>query len=196
MYFSSSAAYPVSLQDGTSAPVRLREQDLRLDLVHRADQTYGLAKLTGELLAEHAEQVGTRVVVVRPFSGYGGDQSLDYPFPSFVDRALRRADPFEVWGDGEQTRDWIHIDDVVAGTLAAVEAEVRGPVNVCTGRGTSFNELAGLVTSAAGYAPPIKHLNSMPAGVLHRVGDPTRLHTFYRPRISLEEGVQRALRWQ
>ncbi len=207
VYFSSSAAYPTVLQDaeyhdryGDSARDRVRrltlgsrlsESDINLDVMRRPDQTYGLAKLTGELLAEYAD--GTQVTIVRPFSGYGEDQALDYPFPSFIDRARRRADPFEIWGDGEQVRDWVHISDVVGATLAAVEQEVAGPVNICTGRPTSFNDLAKLVTEAAGYSPSFRHLPSKPSGVHYRVGDPTKLLSFYQPKVSLEEGIRRAL---
>jgi len=219
VYYSSSAAYPVDLQTATryvpdtsmigkcrdfetgwpktEVPNRraLREDDINLDRARFGvpDLTYGWAKLTGEMLARHAEGEGLRVHVFRPFSGYAADQDLDYPFPSFVDRAHRRADPFQVWGDGTQCRDWIHIDDVVAGTLAAVDQDVPGPVNLCTGRATSFNELADLVTEAAGYRPQIEHVLDAPRGVAYRVGDPTRLHEFYRPRIDLEEGIARAL---
>lgn len=207
VYFSSSAAYPTVLQDddyhdryGDSVRDRVRrltlgnrlsESDINLAVMRRPDQTYGFAKLAGEMLAEYAD--GTQVTIVRPFSGYGTDQSADYPFPSFIDRARRRADPFEIWGDGEQVRDWIHIDDVVAGTLAAVEQEVPGAVNLCTGRATSFNELAKLVTAEAGYSPAFRHLPAMPSGVHYRVGDPTKMLGFYQPKVSLEEGIRRAL---
>jgi nucleoside-diphosphate-sugar epimerase len=204
VYFSSSAAYPMWLQqrstgDDALADRRLlrgkllREDDLSLTVMQRPDQTYGLAKLAGEQLAAYAEAEGTRVTIVRPFSGFGEDQATDYPFPAFIDRARRREDPFTIWGDGEQVRDWVHISDVVGATMAAVEQEVAGPVNICTGRATSFNELAKLVTSAAGYSPAFRHLPAMPSGVHYRVGDPTKLLTFYTPRVSLEDGIRRAL---
>lgn len=208
VYYSSSAAYPVGLQEKTqqisvgvagSRPLevpntrRLLERDLTLDWIGAPDLTYGWAKLTGEMLAQHAESEGLRVHVFRPFSGYGEDQALLYPFPAFIQRAAQRDDPFEVWGSGQQVRDWIHIDDVVAATLAAVEQDVPGPTNLCTGRPTSFLQLAQLVTSAAGYRPEIRTLPDAPTGVHYRVGDPTKLHTFYRPRVELEEGIQRAL---
>lgn len=195
VYFSSSAAYPTWLQGtaGAASGKKLAEGDIRLDVMQRPDQTYGLAKLVGEVLAEYAEALGTRVTVVRPFSGYGEDQDTCYPFPAFCDRARQRLDPFEIWGDGQQVRDWIHVDDVIAGTLAAVEQDVQGPVNLCTGRATSFNELAKLVCAEAGYSPAFQHLPAMPSGVHYRVGDPTKLLTVYTPRVSLEEGIARAL---
>lgn len=231
VYYSSSAAYPVRLQQrctvcdderwiedqnwspqypelwkGERYPgdglVRcmacteyepLSEDDIDLTRIANPDMTYGWSKLTGEMLAQHAESEGFRVHVFRPFSGYGEDQDSSYPFGAFRDRARARADPFEVWGTGEQVRDFIHISDVVGATLAAVEQDVPGPVNLCTGRPTSFLELADLFTKEAGYRPEIRPLADKPVGVQYRVGDPSRMLLFYQPRVSLEEGIRRAL---
>ncbi|MFC3986458.1 NAD-dependent epimerase/dehydratase family protein [Streptosporangium jomthongense] len=194
VYYSSSAAYPVTLQDG-HPPNTLAEPDIRFDYpLGGPDLSYGLAKLVGEQLAGYAEAEGIRVHVFRPFSGYGEDQALDYPFPSFADRARRRDDPFTIWGDGTQVRDWIHISDVVAATLAAVDQDVPGPVNLCTGRPTSFNDLAHMFADAAGYSPDLKHILDAPKGVAYRVGDPGKMLTFYTPKISLEEGIDRSLK--
>ena len=96
-------------------------------------------------------------------------------------------------GDGTQVRDWIHISDVVGATLAAVDQDVPGPTNLCTGRGVSFNELAAMVTLAACYTPRFDHKRDAPRGVAYRVGDPAKMLGFYTPRVSLEEGIARAL---
>lgn len=196
VYFSSSAAYPVRLQMQEPGIIdwRLHEEDIQLDMPELPDQTYGWAKLTGEILAQQAEREGCRVHVFRPFSGYGEDQSLDYPFPSFIQRAKRADNPFEIWGDGWQTRDFIHIDDIVGAVLKAVEEGVEGPVNLGWGQPTSFNDLAGLVSDAAGYEPEIKHLTDKPVGCLYRVADATKMFSFYTPKITLEEGIVKALK--
>jgi nucleoside-diphosphate-sugar epimerase len=201
VYYSSSAAYPISLQTEYlkkhTAPrnkYRLKEQDIDLSSIANPDLTYGWSKLTGEMLASHAEKAGVRVHVFRPFSGYGSDQALDYPFPSFIQRAKRKNNPFEIWGDGQQTRDWIHIDDIVDATIAAVTEDVEGPINLCTGIPTSFNQLAVAITNQVGYKPQLDHKLEAPKGVHYRVGDPTKLNKFYVPKISLEEGIRRALK--
>lgn len=202
VYYSSSAAYPISLQTqvgrigGITIPYndyKLKEEDIDIDKIENPDLTYGWSKLTGEMLAYHAQKAGVRVHVFRPFSGYGSDQALDYPFPSFIQRAKRKDDPFEIWGDGEQTRDWVHIDDVVDATMAAVTEDVQGPINICTGVPTSFNKLAMMVSGQVGYTPELHHRLEAPVGVHYRVGDPTKLNEFYIPKISLEEGIARAL---
>jgi len=194
LYLSSSAVYPVSWQMGSLAGFRLPENAVDLSYMDCPDQTYGWAKLTGEMLAQHVAADGIPVHVVRPFSGYSADQSLDYPWPSFLARALRHDDPFDVWGDGLQVRDWIHIDDVIAGALAVVEQDVREPVNLCTGISTNFIELARMFTRAAGYSAHIETKQDEPTGVRYRVGDPTLMNTIYRPKITLEEAIAKAVR--
>ena len=202
VYYSSSAAYPVELQDPTfrvpGAVMALRESDIDLDLPgehysYLPDATYGWVKLTGERLAAEAQKMGLPVYVFRPFSGYGSDQHLDYPFPSFVDRARRQVVEFEVWGPGTQVRDFVHIDDVVGATMARLDGDDLSPVNICTGIGTSFLELAQLVMTEAGFQAPIVTHPDKPVGVLHRVGDPALMRQFYEPTVTLTEGIRRAL---
>ena len=191
VYFSSSAAYPIRLQQN-GWESQLWESDIDLADVSNPDLTYGWAKLTGEMLASHARAQGLKVSVFRPFSGYGADQDLDYPFPTFIQRGLNRQSPFQVWGDGNQVRDFIHIDDIVGAVMAGLDADVEVS-NLCSGRATSFNELAQLVMLASGYNAPIEHLTAEPVGVSYRVGNPETMLRFYEPKISLEQGVLMAL---
>ena len=201
VYYSSSAAYPIWMQGETDNSIwarpntyRLKESDIDLEAIDNPDLTYGWSKLTGEMLANHAEKAGVRVHVFRPFSGYGSDQALDYPFPSFIQRVKRKDNPFEIWGNGMQTRDWIHIDDIVDATMAAVTDNVEGPINLCTGRPTSFNGLATSMLREAKQSAVFDHKLNAPKGVHYRVGDPTKMNSFYEPKISLEEGIYKALR--
>jgi nucleoside-diphosphate-sugar epimerase len=191
LYLSSSAAYPIRLQDGRYGP--LYEQDIHIDEADEPDAAYGWTKLTGERLAAAARRKGVPVTVVRPFSGYGEDQSENFPFRAIVERVKRREDPLAIWGDGRQVRDWIHIDDVVAGALAVAESGTEDPVNLCTGVGTSMLGLATLACLQAQHSAMITALLDKPAGVAYRVGDPARFHEFYKPTVTLAEGVARAL---
>lgn len=195
VYISSSAAYPVSLQTDwcRARGRRLQENDIDLDNVETPDLLYGWSKLTGELLARHAREAGVPVTVVRPFSGYGADQDETYPFRAFLERARRGEDPFVVWGDGEQVRDFIHVSDVVGATLAAAKKGIDGPINLGTGRPTSFNALADLMCRAAGYRPRIEHQTDQPAGVRFRVADPMLMLGLYEPKVSLEAAVRAQL---
>ena len=199
LYLSSSAAYPVWAQDGepTSPSTASGLSEFTVDPsrdggVSRPDQVYGWSKVIGEVLAGELRRTGVPVTVVRPFSGYGADQDDTYPFPAFVARARAKADPFEVWC-GSCVRDFIHVDDVVNGALAVCADGTDEPVNLCPGRGVSFNELARIMMTAAGYEGEILERADKPTGVRHRVGSTLRLDKIYTPQISLEQGIERTL---
>jgi nucleoside-diphosphate-sugar epimerase len=190
VYFSSSAAYPTKLQ---TKKYQLKESDIDLNDVSNPDMTYGWAKLTGEFLLQFLKTEGIKTNIFRPFSGYGTDQDLDYPFPSYIKRANDLADPFDIWGDGNQVRDFIHIQDIVDAVDTAIREDIDFPVNLGSGIATSFNELFSMVTSLQGYSANPNHIQSAPVGVQYRVCDPYKMLSFYTPKISLEEGIIRAL---
>lgn len=200
VYFSSSAVYPVQFQEKSWGCPPLTEADAPNWDYGPPDATYGFAKLAGEMMAEQVQAAGVRVHVFRPFSGYGEDQSLDYPFPSLIERVKRRDDPFEIWGDGQQVRDWIHVDDIVGAVMAAIEADVQGPVNLGSGEGTSFLGLAETMFRELGYrtedCPRLALRTDRPTGVAYRVAAAAKMRTFYQPKVSLAEGISRALAYQ
>ena len=194
IYFSSSAAYPIHLQEkGRRIP--LSEDLIDYQRMATPDYTYGWAKLSGEFLADFANKQGRKVFVFRPFSGYGTTQALDYPFPSFIQRIKDKVDQFEIWGDGSQTRDFIHISDIVEATIKAVELDIMKPINLGSGVATSFNELYQHVVNISGYTPSlgIRHLLDKPVGVHYRYADATLMNEFYKLNISLEAGIEMAL---
>jgi len=198
IYFSSSAVYPIDLQTREHHQ-RLSEELLTFrGSIGVPDMTYGWSKLSGEYLAHHAaEKYGLDVVIYRPFSGYGEDQDLSYPFPRIVQRVVQKESPLVVWGSGDQVRDFLHIDDVVAavfatcGTLRPAEA-----LNLGSGVATSFRELATQVARIAGHETIVVNDPSKPEGVFWRVGQCDRMLASWVPRVSLEEGIQRALAYQ
>lgn len=197
LYFSSSAAYPVKYQTQEENRFNIKniliENDINLNSPLPPDSNYGWAKLTGEKIAEQFSQHGGRVHIVRPFSGYGGDQSLSYPFPSIIRRATQGD--ISVWGPPGQTRDWIHISDVVRGAFAIYEADERRPVNLCTGVPTEMGDLMRLALKEVGADNPriVQYDMKKPTGVFYRVGDPTRMNEYYTATISIEEGVREAI---
>jgi nucleoside-diphosphate-sugar epimerase len=195
VYFSSAAVYPVRLQ-AAGLKRRLEEGDAgtgATDPLGRPDALYGWAKATGEYLARLYRDDGGAVTVVRPFSGYGPDQDETYPFGAFAGRAARREDPFMIWGDGEQVRDFIHVDDIIAAVMAMIAAETPGPVNLGTGIPCSMLQLAMVFCATAGYAPVFEPVPSAPSGVPYRVADPKALYAFCPAKIPLEHGVRQAL---
>ena len=193
VYFSSSAAYPIVYQTGATKNT-LMETNIVLNNLKMPDLTYGWSKLTGEYCLQFLEAEGIKVNVFRPFSGYGTDQDLDYPFPSYIHRAKNLMNPFDIWGDGTQVRDFIHMQDIVDAVDEAIKQDIVGAVNLCSGVATSFNELQQIVCGIAGYSPEVNHIETAPVGVMYRVGNPEKMLSFYKPKINLYDGIARALR--
>ena len=196
--FSSSAAYPIKYQreDGY---VLLHEDMIGFDEdIGMPDMSYGWAKLTCEYLARLAyEKHGLKSVCYRPFSGYGEDQDDSYPFPSICKRALANqgAKVLNVWGSGTQMRDFIHIDDCVAGVIATMDKIHDGnAVNLSTGIYTSFIEFARMAAKLCGYSPEVRGMSDQPAGVHARGGDTRKQMALgFKYEIDFATGIKRAL---
>lgn len=196
VYFSSSAAYPIQLQrKGQHCALSESFIDFKNSKLGIPDKTYGWAKLTGEYLAQHAvKRYELPVVCYRPFSGYGEDQSLDYPFPAIIRRVLNQENPLIVWGSGDQERDFIHIDDVVDCVFATMDKLAPGEaLNIGTGVATSFKALAKVAAYIHGPVLEIVNDPTKPEGVFSRVSDAWKMMQWYQPRITLAEGIKRAL---
>jgi nucleoside-diphosphate-sugar epimerase len=188
IYFSSSCAYPVRL--GRSGH-DLREHDITWPPQPgmMPDELYGWTKLTGEFLANTARDDGLSVSIVRPFSVYGPGMAEGFAVRGFARQAQQRADPFEIWGDASQVRDFIHVSDVCGAVMAMAGQGIDGPVNLGTGIGTSLRDLAVMITAAFGYQPQVKVNTGLPAGVPRLVADTTRLRGFYASRIRLGDYI-------
>ena len=160
------------------------------------DLTYGWTKLTGEFLAKLAHQKhGHYITCYRPFSGYGEDQDLSYPFPAILQRAMRKENPMTVWGSGQQSRDFIYIEDCIDGMLTVSEKIGDGSgVNLSTGIATTFNELARLcyvVANGSDDNLTIQNTASKPEGVFARVGSTKfQQELGFQYKTSLKEGIE------
>lgn len=197
LYASSSAAYPIDLQSKDNS-LALKEEFINFNgRLGQPDMTYGWSKLSGEYLATLAhKQYNLHVACVRPFSGYGEDQDLTYPTPSIALRVARHDNPIEVWGTGEQARDFIHIDDCVEAMLVILDKvnDGRG-INIGSGTLTSFNQLISLMCEIEGHKADIKKLLDKPVGVQNRYADTTILNEVigWQAKIDLATGMKKVL---
>ena len=166
-----------------------REDDPRTPL-----SPYGVSKLAGEeYLAAYNRLHGTRHVSLRYGNVYGPRQDPhgEAGVVAIFFERLREGKPLTVFGDGSQTRDYVHAGDVAQATLLAVGGE-GGVFNVGTGKETSVLELAGLCARAAGVEPELVHAPAR-AGELQRSSlDPQRAEQAlgFRAEIALEEGLR------
>lgn len=196
VYPSSSAVYGTISQGENAGPLHEDYFHPGHDVWEAPDEMYGFTKLAGERLAWSAAKYGLNTLCIRPFSGYGEGQSFDYPVPSIARRALRGENPLNVWGPGTQTRDFIHVSDLVAATLARLRSPIEGyaALNLGSGKQTSFNEVAKICAELCDYEPIIQNLMDKPVGVTHRFAGTDEMFKHYKPRVDLREGLTRVLR--
>lgn len=192
IYPSSSAVYPVRYQ--THALSRRLDVSM-VDVTKEGltegtpDATYGFTKLAGEHMAYTLSKTGVKVLVMRPFSGYGPGQPEDYPMTAIIKRAIRKEDPLVVWGDGKQVRDFVYVDDIVSIGDTYLPGDFN-VMNIGTGIGTSFIRLARMVADMSGYKPEIATLIDRPVGVQHRVAVGP-----HRAMVPLHEGLKKTMQY-
>ncbi len=171
IYASSGCVYPNHLQTNPEEYLYLTE-----DLVgppYDADNMYGWAKLMGEMtLKSYCDEGSLQGVSCRYFTVYGPRGKEDHAIIAMMARAHIRQDPFEVWGDGTQIRNWTHVDDIVEGTIRAAEVIDDGSaINLGTRERIRVAFAAASICEYAGYKPEFKFLPDAPTGPLNRVAD-------------------------
>ena len=198
--FSSSACYPVNLQKKNKYRL-LKETDINLEKnISLPDLTYGWAKLTCEYLAKIAyEKHGLKSVCYRPFSGYGEDQDLNYPFPSICLRAIKNKgnNTFKVWGTGNQMRDFIYIEDCVNAVIKTMDKiDNAEALNLSNGVFTSFKDFAKKACSLVGYSPKVFGTSNKPEGVFARAGDTKKQKKYgVSNKVNFIDGIRIALKY-
>jgi UDP-glucose 4-epimerase len=162
---------------------------------------YAVAKLAGEgYCRSFAEVFGLNTVALRYFNVFGPRQDPTSQYaavvPNFITAALSGEQPV-VFGDGEQSRDFTHIDNVVAANLLAIEAEgVAGRAyNIAAGQRTSLNRLLELIGEATGTTVTPRYEAARPGDVRHSEADVSRAERElgYVPGVSLLDGLQRTI---
>ena len=158
---------------------------------------YGMDKLSSEMHAGAAGSLfGLRTFGLRFFNVYGPGQAPDSPYSGVIGRFVAQArsgGPVTVFGDGEQTRDFVHVDDVVAALIAAEgAASVASPIaNICTGLPTSVNELASAIAHQFDPTPRVEHLDARQTDIRRSTGDPTLAERLlgWRASVTLRDGL-------
>ena len=200
LFSSSACIYPQYLQESPDvAP--LKEDD-----AYPADPEpgYGLEKLFTEELCKYYNidhNLETRVVrfhnVYGPIGTYDGGKEKA---PAAVCRKVALAendDEVEVWGDGNQTRSFMYIDDCVEGLLRLMDSDYNQPLNLGTDRMITINELYNIVADIGDKRIRLKHDLTKPQGVRGRNSDNNRLREVlsWEPNISLETGLEHTYNW-
>jgi UDP-glucose 4-epimerase len=169
------------------------------DVLPRPFSPYGVTKLAAEhLCALYHGNYGVETVALRYFSTYGPRQRPDMAFHRFCRAALRR-EPLTIFGNGEQTRDFTFVADVVAATrAAAISPAARGQVyNVGGGSRVSVNAALEHIASFAGHPLEVRHLESEKGDVRNTGADTSRARRElgFDPTTSVEAGLRAEFEW-
>jgi UDP-glucose 4-epimerase len=198
-FASSACTYPTDIQQEKQ---RLREDMVSFDERGGAyaDEVYGWAKLMGERsLQAYHEQYGIDASIVRIFTAYGPRENETHAIIALIAKAYAGQDPFKIWGDGEQTRNFTYVKDITRALRLAAENVTDGtPVNAGISRYVSINEVVEQIFDCLGEEPGrIEHMTDKPVGVRHRAADTTRAAELlgWEPEYSLEEGLEATVDW-
>lgn len=197
VFASSGCVYPNFLQSDVKKELYLTE-----DLTkgpNDADNMYGWAKLMGEFtLQAYAKEHGLKAASCRYFTVYGPRGVENHAVIAMIARAFLEKNPFEVWGDGTQVRNWTYIDDIVSGTILAGEKIDDGTaVNLGTMERIRVRDAAEMVLEFTGHKAEIKLRPDMPTGPLNRVADNSLSKKLlnWEPLVSFREGLRRTIDW-
>jgi len=166
------------------------------DAPKRPNSPYGIEKLAGDQYVRmYADRYGLPAVALRYFNVYGPQQGHNQyagVIRTFFEQA-RSGGPITVEGDGQQTRDFVHVDDVVRANLLAATSDARGTAfNVGTGRSTTIEELARTVRAVTDSDAEVTHTDPRPGDVRHSRADIDRIadRLGYEPQLSLRSGLE------
>src|SRR5580658_4970436 len=169
VYASSGCVYPNYMQTDPKKEIYLVEDDVKPP--HDADNMYGWAKLMAELtLQAYHREHKLGAASCRYFTVYGPRGVENHAVIAMIARAFVGQSPFEVWGDGNQIRNWTYVDDIVSGTILAGEKIDDGtPVNLGTMERVRVIDAVNMVLELTGQKAELKFLPNMPVGPLNRV---------------------------
>ena len=199
-YSSSACIYPSYMQ--TSSDITpLKESD-----AYPADpeEGYGWEKLFAEKMCQYyTNDYGLETRIARFHNVYGPLGTYDggkEKAPAAICRKLVKAndgEEIEVWGDGEQTRSFMYIDDCTEGIYRIMQSNISEPLNLGMDVMVSINELVDIITDISGKEVIKKHDLNKPQGVRGRNSDNSLLCTLleWEPSISLKDGLQTTYSW-
>jgi GDP-D-mannose 3',5'-epimerase len=201
-YSSSACVYAAEHQTSTDA-IALREADAYPAM---PEDGYGWEKLFSERMARHfLEDYGVQTRVARFHNVYGEHGTWTggrEKAPAAICRKIATAaitgeHKIDIWGDGEQTRTFMYIDDCVRGTRMITDGDDPNPVNLGSDELVTINQMVDIVSRIAGISVERSHDLSAPQGVRGRSSDNTEIVRRYgwAPSITLQDGLERTYGW-
>ncbi len=202
-FYSSSACVYAGDKQTDPNVTALKESD-----AYPADPEdgYGWEKLFSERMARHfREDFGIETRVARYHNVYGPDGTFEggrEKAPAALSRKIAQAKlsgdhTIDVWGDGEQSRSFMYIDDCVRGSQEILAGDNVEPVNLGSSELVTINQMISILEDIAGITVKKEHDLTAPQGVRGRNSDNTMFHEIYgwEPSISLRDGLEKTYSW-
>lgn len=187
VYASSSSVY------GDTPTLPKRE-----DMPPNPQSPYAVTKVAGEYYCQVFQEVyGLSAACLRYFNVYGPGQDPNSQYAAVIPRFITSVSQGKapvIFGDGEQSRDFTFVRDVVEANILAAETEASGVFNIGKGEKTSINQLAEIIIEFAGNNVVPTHEEPRAGDVKHSLADISRARTFgYNPKYSLKEGLRESI---
>jgi GDP-L-fucose synthase len=197
LVFSSSTGYPV-----TDHPVK--EEEMWSGPTHPSYFGYGWMRRYLERMCEFAASKSSMgIALVRPTAVYGRYDNFDlrtsHVIPALIRRAVAKEDPFEVWGTGNEVRDFLHITDLVRACLLMLEKHaVCDPINIGYGKTVTIRDIIQSILKTAKHDKArVVYNSSKPTTIPVRMVDTSKAKRIlgFEPSVSLQEGLADTVRW-
>lgn len=197
VFASSGCIYPNFLQIDPKQRLYLKED--QAGPPYDADNTYGWAKLMAEKsLKAYHDDWGMKTGSCRFFTVYGPRGKEDHAVMAMIARTFIKQDPFIVWGNGQQIRNWTYVDDIVRGMILVAEKIDDGTaVNLGTRERIKVIDAIKMIFAYTGYKAELKFLTGMPTGPANRVADNSLAKKLlgWEPEITFAQGLKKTVDW-
>lgn len=197
LLLSSHTTYP-------NAEYPIKEEEMWSGPTDPSYFGYGWMRRYLERLGEFVvSRSSMKIALVRPTAAYGRwdnfDPATSHVIPALIRKAVEKQDPYEVWGTGEEVRDFIHVSDMARGSLLALEKYATcDPVNLGCGKAVKIREIVGMILKAAGHEKArVEFDTSKPTTIPFRMVDTSKAKRVlgFEPKLTLEEGLRDTIEW-
>ena len=204
VFASTACVYPTKLQGEVGSDYKLKEIDCdtsNLEEKLSADMEYGWAKLMSEIqLKAFHKQYGLNCCPLRFVTAYGPRENETHAIIALIYKAVEKMDPYPIWGDGNQERDFTYVEDIVDGCLLAAEKPVNDgtPINLGTGTRYKIKEVVEMICKVLNWRPKeFIFEKDKPVGVLSRALDNSDAKELlgWEPKFSLKDGLTKTIEW-
>ena len=199
MYLASSCSYP------KLAPQPMRVESLLTGAPEPTNRSYAVAKIAAIQMCEaYRQQYGVEFFAAIPADAFGPGDDFSPEDSHVVAGLMRRmheaklagATAIDIWGSGNQRREFIYIDDLASATTFVLEEHDGGTINLGGGRDMSIRELAETIKEIVGFEGKLRFDTSKPDGMPFKALDASALMALgWRPQVAFEDALERTYRW-